>query len=82
MRCVSSFPFPSSVPIVSSPTRGDSTPDYTDAQIEGILGGNFRRVLTEIWTEHGMTVLTVQACYVAAELYGGVSATLDALRIP
>jgi len=23
---------------------------YTDAQIEGILGGNFRRVLSEIWT--------------------------------
>jgi membrane dipeptidase len=23
---------------------------YTDAQIEGILGGNFRRVLTQIWT--------------------------------
>jgi len=22
---------------------------YTDAQIEGILGGNFRRVLTEVW---------------------------------
>jgi len=23
---------------------------YTDAQIEGILGGNFKRVLTQIWT--------------------------------
>jgi membrane dipeptidase len=22
---------------------------YSDAEIEGILGGNFKRVLTEIW---------------------------------
>jgi membrane dipeptidase len=31
-------------------TEGLIRRKYTDAQIEGILGGNFRRVLTEIWT--------------------------------
>ena len=31
-------------------TEGLIRRKYTDAQIEGILGGNFRRVLTQIWT--------------------------------
>jgi membrane dipeptidase len=31
-------------------TEGLVRRKYTDRQIEGILGGNFRRVLTEIWT--------------------------------
>jgi membrane dipeptidase len=31
-------------------TEGLIRRKYTDAQIEGILGGNFRRVLTEIWS--------------------------------
>ena len=31
-------------------TEGLIRRKYTDAQIEGILGGNFRRVLGEIWT--------------------------------
>lgn len=31
-------------------TEGLIRRKYTDAQIEGILGGNFRRVLSEIWT--------------------------------
>ncbi|HET9010398.1 MAG TPA: membrane dipeptidase [Gemmatimonadaceae bacterium] len=31
-------------------TEGLIRRKYTDAQIEGILGGNFQRVLTEIWT--------------------------------
>jgi membrane dipeptidase len=31
-------------------TEGLIRRKYTDAQIEGILGGNFRRVLAEIWT--------------------------------
>jgi len=31
-------------------TEGLIRRKYTDAQIEGILGGNFRRVLSDIWT--------------------------------
>lgn len=31
-------------------TEGLVRRKYTDRQIEGIVGGNFRRVLTEIWT--------------------------------
>jgi membrane dipeptidase len=31
-------------------TEGLIRRKYTDAQVEGILGGNFRRVLAEIWT--------------------------------
>ena len=31
-------------------TEGLIRRKYSDAQIEGILGGNFRRVLTQIWT--------------------------------
>lgn len=31
-------------------TEGLVRRKYTDRQIEGILGGNFRRVLTDIWT--------------------------------
>ena len=31
-------------------TEGLIRRKYTDPQIEGILGGNFRRVLSEIWT--------------------------------
>lgn len=31
-------------------TEGLIRRKYTDAQIEGILGGNFRRVLSQIWT--------------------------------
>jgi membrane dipeptidase len=31
-------------------TEGLIRRKYTDAQIEGVLGGNFRRVLSEIWT--------------------------------
>jgi membrane dipeptidase len=31
-------------------TEGLVRRKYTDAQIEGILGGNFQRVLREIWT--------------------------------
>lgn len=31
-------------------TEGLIRRKYTDAQIEGILGGNFKRVLSEIWT--------------------------------
>jgi membrane dipeptidase len=31
-------------------TEGLIRRKYTDAQIEGILGGNFKRVLTQIWT--------------------------------
>jgi membrane dipeptidase len=31
-------------------TEGLIRRKYTDAQIEGILGGNFRRVLSEIWS--------------------------------
>jgi membrane dipeptidase len=30
-------------------TEGLIRRKYTDPQIEGILGGNFRRVLTDIW---------------------------------
>jgi membrane dipeptidase len=30
-------------------TEGLVRRKYTDRQIEGILGGNFRRVLTDIW---------------------------------
>ncbi|MEO7361901.1 MAG: membrane dipeptidase, partial [Gemmatimonadaceae bacterium] len=31
-------------------TEGLIRRKYSDANIEGILGGNFRRVLTQIWT--------------------------------
>jgi membrane dipeptidase len=31
-------------------TEGLIRRKYSDADIRGILGGNFRRVLTEIWT--------------------------------
>ena len=30
-------------------TEGLIRRKYTDAQIEGILGGNFRRVLSDVW---------------------------------
>jgi membrane dipeptidase len=31
-------------------TEGLIRRKYSDAQIEGILGGNFKRVLSAIWT--------------------------------
>ena len=31
-------------------TEGLIRRKYGDAEIEGILGGNFRRVLSDIWT--------------------------------